>query len=89
MTASIEISMYPLAENYKQKIFDFIKRIKANKNIRVEVNGMSTQFFGEYELLMEVLKNEMKSEFESGKVMFILKIGGTEMTKEGIPKELK
>jgi uncharacterized protein YqgV (UPF0045/DUF77 family) len=89
MIASIEISMYPLAEKYKQKIFDFVLRIKKNKNIRVEVNGMSTQIFGEYELLMDVLKKEMKLEFENGKVMFLLKIGGTEMTNENLPKELK
>lgn len=90
MVASIEISMYPLADDkYKLKIFDFIKRIKKNKNIRVEVNGMSTQLFGEYDLLMELLKTEMKFEFESGKVMFLLKIGGTEMTKDSLPKDLK
>ena len=90
MIASIEISMYPLADDkYKQKIFDFIKRIKQDKNIRVEVNGMSTQLFGEYDLLMVVLNKEMKLEFENGKVMFLLKIGGTEMTKDSLPKDLK
>lgn len=89
MIATIEISMYPLTEQYKQKIIDFILRIKKNKNIRVEVTGLSTSLVGEYGLLMDVLKNEMHSVFEDGKAVFILKIAGKEMTRETIPDVLK
>ena len=32
---------------------------------------------------------EMRNDFENGKAMFILKIAGTEMTKETLPDELK
>jgi len=89
MIATIEISMYPLTDQYKQKIIEFILRIKKNKNIRVEVIGLSTQLVGEYDLLMNVLKNEMKFAFENGKAMFILKIAGIEMTRETLPDVLK
>ena len=40
-------------------------------------------------MLMEVLTKEMRNDFENGKAMFILKIAGTEMTKETLPDELK
>jgi len=89
MIATIEISMYPLTDQYKQKIIDFVLRLKGNKNIRVEVIGLSTQLVGEYNLLMEVLTKEMRTDFENGKAMFVLKIAGTEMIKETLPDELK
>lgn len=89
MIATVEISMYSLTDGYEQKVIDFIQRIKQNKNIRVEVNGLSTQLFGEYDLLMQVLKNEMQHDFETGKVVFIMKIAGSELTKEKLPHILK
>ena len=89
MIATVEISMYSLTDGYEQKVIDFIQRIKQNKNIRVEVNGLSTQLFGEYDILMEVLKNEMKHDFETGKAVFLLKIAGSELTKEKLPTILK
>ena len=89
MIATVEISMYALEDGYAEKVIDFIQRVKQNKNIRVEVNGLSTQLFGEYELLMDVLKNEMKASFESGKAVFLLKLAGSELTKENLPEILK
>lgn len=89
MIATVEISMYALTEEYEQKVIDFIQRVKQNKNIHVEVNGLSTQLFGEYDLLMGVLKTEMKADFETGKVVFLLKIAGSELTKEKLPEILK
>jgi len=81
--------MYSLTDAYEQKIIDFIQRIKQNKDIRVEVNGLSTQLFGDYELLMDVLKHEMKTVFEEGKAVFVLKLAGSELTKEKLPDILK
>jgi uncharacterized protein YqgV (UPF0045/DUF77 family) len=89
MIATIEISMYSLTDAYEQNVIDFIQRIKLNKNIRVEVNGLSTQLFGEYDELMEVLKQEMKTVFDNGKAVFVLKLAGSELTKEKLPEILK
>jgi len=89
MTATIEISMYALTEGYEQKVIDFIQRVKKNKNIRVEVNGLSTMLFGEYEELMKTVKDEMKHDFDTGKSVFIMKIAGSELTWEKLPEVLK
>ena len=89
MIATIEISMYALTDDYAQKVIDFIQRIKQNKDIRVEVNGLSTQLFGEYDVLMNVLKKEMLTDFENGKAVFLLKIAGSELTKDKLPDVLK
>ena len=89
MIATVEISMYALENAYEQKVIDFIRRIRGNKNIRVEVNGLSTQLFGDYEELMATLTGEMKQVFESGKAVFVLKLAGSELTKEKLPEILK
>jgi uncharacterized protein YqgV (UPF0045/DUF77 family) len=89
MIATVEISMYALEDAYEQKVIDFIQRVKQNKNIRVEVNGLSTQLFGEYDELMDLLKNEMQKVFENGKAVFLLKLAGSELTKDKLPPILK
>jgi len=89
MQATIEISMYALTDAYEQKVIDFIQKVKQNKNIRIEVNGLSTQLFGKYHLLMDILKNEMQHVFENGKTVFLLKIAAGELTKEKLPEVLR
>ena len=59
MEATIEISMYPLSDDYIQRVLDFLNVLNQYKNITVETNGLSTQIFGEYEVLMDILKMEM------------------------------
>ena len=89
MIATIEISMYALSDDYKDRVIAFIQRVKQNKNIRVEVNGLSTQLFGDYELLMQLLKKEMQQDLESGSCVFLVKIGPGELTKDKLPNILK
>jgi uncharacterized protein YqgV (UPF0045/DUF77 family) len=89
MIATIEISMYALNNDYKERIIAFIQRVKQNKNVRVEVNGLSTQLFGDYDVLMQLLKKEMQHDLEKGSTVFLLKIGPGELTKEKLPDVLK
>jgi uncharacterized protein YqgV (UPF0045/DUF77 family) len=81
--------MYALTDGYEQKVIDFIQRVKQNKNIRVDVGGLSTMLYGEYDELMQVLKDEMKYDFDNGKAVFLMKIAGAELTKEKLPEILK
>jgi uncharacterized protein YqgV (UPF0045/DUF77 family) len=64
MIISIEISKYPLHQNYIPAIIDFIDRLNTYKTLTVLTNTMSTQVFGEYDDVMNALKNEMKVSFE-------------------------
>lgn len=89
MKATCEISLYPLTENYKEIIIDFILAVKKHKKIRVETNGLSTQLFGDYDVLMDVLKKELKTVFEDERAVFVFKIAKGERTKEKLPKKLK
>lgn len=75
MNTSVEISMYPLNADYERPILAFIDKLKANDGVQVEMNGMSTQIFGEYDTVMDAVKKCMKSTFvEEGKVVFVMKV---------------
>ncbi len=75
MQASVEISMYPLGRDYVPEIQDFIDRIKMRPGIEAEVNGMSTQLFGDYRTIMQALTDEMALSFEKeGKSVFVMKV---------------
>ena len=63
MKLSVDISMYPLDKNFGEHILNFIKRIKSYPNISSKTNSMSTQIFGEYDVVMSVLQKEMKPIF--------------------------
>ena len=49
------------------------------------LDGMSTQLFGEYDDIMDVLKTEIGSELAHHRTMAILKIGDGLLRPEDIP----
>ncbi|WP_299587357.1 hypothetical protein [uncultured Microbulbifer sp.] len=74
MQLSVEISMYPLKDEYIPSIQAFIARLNSHSDLRVITNTMSTQVFGEYDLLMDILKIEMRKSYEQfGRAIFVCK----------------
>lgn len=75
MQLSVEISKYPLTEvNYVAAIQNFIDRINTHDKIRVITNVMSTQLFGDYDVVMDALTTELKTSFEKyGTTVFACK----------------
>tara|TARA_B100001287_G_scaffold262970_1_gene253411 strand:+ start:336 stop:590 length:255 start_codon:yes stop_codon:yes gene_type:complete len=65
MLASVDISLYPLKESFIPPIDDFIASLRKYKNIEVRVNNMSTQIFGDYDTVMDILKKEINRTFRS------------------------
>ncbi|MEL6215108.1 MAG: YkoF family thiamine/hydroxymethylpyrimidine-binding protein [Pseudomonadota bacterium] len=74
MQARIDVSLYPLKDNYIPPIDDVIARFKAHQDIEVLTNRMSTQLTGDYDRLMQILSEEMKSSLMAGKSVFVLKV---------------
>ena len=75
MNSSLEISMYPLKEDYKPSIIAFIKNLRKYPFIKVNTNGMSTQVFGDYKRVMNAINTEMENTFlNSNAVVFNLKV---------------
>ncbi|MFT6530259.1 MAG: hypothetical protein ACJAZB_001922 [Psychrosphaera sp.] len=65
MQLSVEISKYPLAEvDYVAAIQNFIDRINTHPDITIVTNVMSTQLFGDYDVIMKALTLELKTSFE-------------------------
>lgn len=75
MNLSVEISFYPLTEGYEEVIIAFIKRMQKESSIEVVVNGMSTQLFGEDQVLMPLLHKEMVNALTDQRGIFVLKVG--------------
>lgn len=74
MNTSVEISYYPLHDEFIPHIKDFIGRLKKHPNIKAKTNGMSTQVFGNYFEVMDILTREIHKSFELPHSVFILKI---------------
>ncbi len=65
MEISVDISLYPLQEDYSKPILAFIKGLEKNPNISVKKNQLSTQIYGDYDEVMALINAEMKAVFEA------------------------
>ena len=74
MNISVEISYYPLQDEYVQSILEFIDRLKSYSELQIKSNGISTQVFGKYGDVMRVLTLEIEKSFAIPNSVFILKI---------------
>jgi uncharacterized protein YqgV (UPF0045/DUF77 family) len=75
MVCSVEISMYPLKENFKPSIIAFIKNLRKYPFVKVTTNGMSTQVFGEYKRVINAINTEMENTFlNENSIVFNLKV---------------
>jgi uncharacterized protein YqgV (UPF0045/DUF77 family) len=74
MKISIDISYYPLKEEFIDPIVGFIKKLNTYEKIECATNGMSTQVFGEYFDVMHAITTEIHNAFELPHSVFVLKI---------------
>lgn len=81
MIVSVEVSVYPLTQNYKPTVKDFIKLLSTNSALKVKVNGISTQIFGELSEVMSSLEKAIESCFETQKASVVVKFLGTDLSQ--------
>lgn len=62
MHISVELTLSPLQDDFEAPIIDFIKRLRASGLI-VKENPLSTQVYGEYREVMDVLNREIEKSF--------------------------
>lgn len=74
MNISIDISYYPLQPEFVSPILDFIHRLQEYDSIKAVKNGMSTQVFGEYFNVMEIITKEIHKSFKVPHSVFIIKM---------------
>lgn len=63
MEISVELTLTPLHDNYEPAIINFIKKLRAS-GLKVLENPLSTQVYGDYNKIMELLTAEIKNAFE-------------------------
>lgn len=74
MKLTVDISKYPLANDYIPPIKGFIEQLNQYPNVKVITNALSTQVSGDYDQVMQLLQQSIKWSFERyGKVVFVCK----------------
>ena len=77
MRAAIEISMYPLAGDYRPPIQAFIDRLNTHPDLTVRTNALATQIWGPLDRIMAILTEEMtRSAAAAGapQLVFVMKV---------------
>ena len=75
MRVAVDISLYPIADDFLPPIKSIVERLNAKSSVHVETNAMSTQIRGDYDEVMSVLNEEMRATFEQcPKAVFAIKI---------------
>lgn len=85
MKISLDISMYPLQDEFCQPIIDFIERLEQAPGLVLERNSLSTQVFGDYRTIMNLMTEELETVFEQNPhTIFVMKMVGVNRSKAKI-----
>lgn len=63
MNISVELTFSPLQDDFEEHIINFIKKLR-DSGLTILENPLSTQVFGEYDVVMNVLNSEIKVAFD-------------------------
>ncbi|NNK10686.1 MAG: hypothetical protein HKP08_05020 [Flavobacteriaceae bacterium] len=64
MNISVELTLSPLQDQFEEPIISFIKSLRTS-GLKVVENPLSTQVYGPYDQVMNLIKSQLKASFES------------------------
>lgn len=74
MILTVEISMYPFQQDYKEPILGFIERLNGFADLRVQTFATATLVTGEFGHVMQVLGDMLRWSCEQyGKAVYVTK----------------
>lgn len=74
MNITIEISMYPLQENYRDLVTAFIERLHTYAGLRINTTATATTVTGEYRAVMQMFTEILEWSHDThGKAVFVTK----------------
>jgi len=81
MDIGVEISLYPLKEDYIPSVHEFLDGLRAHRGLKVVTNSMSTQVFGGFEEVMDALRAALAASLAplaaaSQRAVFVMKVIG-------------
>lgn len=62
----LEISFYPLQSEFRAPIHALIERLQSDGRVRVVTHSLSTQIFGDYDLVMQLVTRELCAALSNG-----------------------
>ncbi len=75
MKVAVDISMYPFDPDFVPPISDVIERLNTHEDLEIWTNAMSTQIVGEFVDVMDALRQEIGTTFETvPKSVFVIKM---------------
>jgi uncharacterized protein YqgV (UPF0045/DUF77 family) len=77
MIVSVDISYYPLAEDFEKPVNAFIRQLADYPDISVETGKMSTMITGEFTEIMHLLTKTMGDLMDKYPSVFSLKISNS------------
>lgn len=63
MKISVELTLSPLQNEFEEPIINFIKKLRAS-GLTILENPLSTQVYGNYDTVMNLITSELKNTFE-------------------------
>ncbi len=64
MKISVELTLTPLQDDFEPAIVNFINKLRAS-GLKIIENPLSTQVYGDYDEVMDLLTEEMKVALDS------------------------
>jgi len=64
MNISVELTLSPLQDDFEPYVIDFIKKLRSS-GLTIRENPLSTQIYGDYDRVMDVLQEEIKTVMEA------------------------
>ena len=81
MKIAVDISLYPLTQDYVPPIKDIITRLAAHTDLEFEYNALSTQVRGEFDTVFDAIKQELRQTFEGpDQAILVMKVLGGPVT---------
>ncbi|MGC8857844.1 MAG: hypothetical protein ACP5P3_01880 [Ignavibacteria bacterium] len=74
MKVTVDISYYPLVDNYVEHILNFIERLRNYREIDVRIGSLSSLVIGELSDILKIFELEMSKSMEKFPSVFTLKI---------------
>ena len=74
MIVSLEISLYPFANDYSEDVNAFLKKLHSQTDIQIETNCMSTIITGDYQVVINLVAKEFEAFFNNNKAVFVMKL---------------
>jgi len=64
MNISVELTLTPLQDHFEEPVISFIKALRRS-GLKVIENPLSTQVYGPYEEVMDLIQTQLKDVFEA------------------------